>query len=430
MWKDNPMNIVEKILYSHSVEKTGYVEPGDIVRVKVDLAVLLDMAGLHPEFLKNPPKSVFDPEKVAIVFDHFVPAPTTDVADGNRKIRKLVNRWGVKNFYDYGMGGISHALLAEKGLISPGMIISNTDSHTIAMGTYNSLGRGLGMPELMQVLCTGETWYIVGNTIKINLEGRMSPGTEAKDVFLRMAQDIGNVTDKNIEFHGTGIGSLSIDERAVISTMCAELGAEFAVFPHDDVLKKYLDGQGLSSKGKVDPDTDAVYESEYYIDLSELEPMVALPDFVSRNVKTVSEVGDAHIDQATIGSCANGRLHDLEIAARVLKGKKVNKGTRLIVTPATQEIYRKSLSLGYIRDITEAGGIVTNATCGSCFGGHMGLLGDGEIAITSTTRNFKGRMGSRNARIFMASSATVAASAIEGKIADPRKYLGVARSVN
>jgi len=418
------MNIVEKILYSHSVEKTQHLEPGDIVRVKVDLAVLLDIAGLHPEFMKNPPKSIFDPEKVVIVFDHFVPAPTIDIADGNKKIRKLVNRWGVKNFYDYGMGGISHALLAEKGLILPGMIIANTDSHTIAMGAYNSIGRGLGMPELMQVLCTGETWYIVGNTIKVNLEGRLLPGTEAKDIFLRMAQDLGDTTNKNIEFQGTGIESLSIDERAVISTMCAELGAEFAVFPYDNVLEKYLDKQGLFSKGKVDADVGAIYELEYDINLFELQPMVALPDYVSRNVKTVSEVGDVYIDQATIGSCANGRLHDLKIAAQVLRGRKVSKDTRLIVTPATQEIYRKALSLGYIRDIVEAGGIVTNATCGSCFGGHMGLLGDGEVAITSTTRNFKGRMGSRNAKIYLASSATVAASAIEGKIVDPRKYLG------
>ena len=419
------MNIVEKILYLHSVEKIIRVEPGDIVRVKVDLAVLLDMAGLHPEFLKNPPKSVFDPDKVAIVFDHLVPAPTTDVADGNRKIRKLAQRWGIKNFYDYGNSGISHALLPQKGLISPGMIIANTDSHTIAMGAYNSLGRGLGMPELMQILCTGETWYIVGNTMKVNLNGRLSLGTEAKDVFLKMAQDIGDATDKNIEFHGTGIENLSIDERAVISTMCAELGAEFAVFPYDSVLREYVEEKGLASNKKVAPDPGAIYESEYDIDLSTLEPMVALPDFVSRNVRTVSEVGDIHIDQATIGSCANGRLHDLEIAARVLRGRKISSDTRLIVTPATQEIYRLALRLGYVSDITEAGGIVTNATCGSCFGGHMGLLGDSEVGITSTTRNFKGRMGSRSASIYMASSATVAASAIEGRIADPRKYLGV-----
>jgi 3-isopropylmalate/(R)-2-methylmalate dehydratase large subunit len=424
------MNIIEKILYLHSVNKSGKIEPGDIVRVKVDFAVLLDMAGLHPEFLRNPPKSVFDPDKVAIIFDHLVPAPTTDVADGNRKIRKLVQRWGVKNFYDYGRGGISHALLAQEGFIRPGMIIANTDSHTIAMGAYNSLGRGLGMPELMQVLCTGETWYIVGNTIKVNLNGKLPLGTEAKDVFLKMAQDIGDATDQNIEFHGTGIESLSIDERAVISTMCAELGAEFVVFPYDSVLQKYMEEKGSPSHGKIEPEPDATYKSEYDISLSNLEPMVALPDFVSRNIRAVADLGDIHIDQATIGSCANGRLHDLEIAARILKGRKISRDTRLVVTPATQEIYRQALELGYVKEITEAGGIVTNATCGSCFGGHMGLLGDNEVGITSTTRNFKGRMGSRSASIYLASSATVAASAIESRITDPRKYLRVARDVN
>lgn len=419
------MNIIEKILYLHSVDKSGKVEPGDIVRVNVDLAVLLDMAGLHPEFLRNPPKSVFDPDKVAIIFDHLVPAPTTDVADGDRKIRKLVQRWGIKNFYDYGRGGISHALLSQEGLIGSGMIVANTDSHTIAMGAYNSLGRGLGMPELIQVLCTGETWYIVGNTIKVNLNGKLPLGTEAKDVFLKMARDIGDATDQNIEFHGSGIESLSIDERAVISTMCAELGAEFAVFPFDSLLQEYMAEKGLSLHRMVRPDPGTVYKSEYDINLSDLEPMVALPDFVSGNVRSVSELGDIHVDQATIGSCANGRLHDLEIAARILRGRKVNKNTRLIVTPATQNIYRQALKLGYVSDITEAGGIVTNATCGSCFGGHMGLLGENEVGITSTTRNFKGRMGSRSASIYIASSATVAASAIEGRITDPRKYLRV-----
>ena len=417
------MNIVEKILTSHAIGAQTEIEPGDIIRVRVDLAVILDMAGLHPEFLKTPPKEVFDPDKVAIVFDHFVPAPTVDVADGTRKIRKLARRWKVSNFFDYGQGGISHALLVERGLVHPGMIVANTDSHTIAMGAYNSLGKGLGMPELMQVLCTGETWYIVAPTLRVKLSGKFATGSESKDVFLKMAQEMGDATEKNIEFYGSGIQYLSLDDRAVISTMCAELGAEFAVFPYDQVLHEYMSSLGISGYNAVSADSEDQYESEYDLNISELEPMVALPDFVSRNVRPVSEIEGIEIDQATIGSCANGRIHDLEIAARVLKGRKISHGIRLIVTPATQEIYREALSRGYIRDIIEAGGIVTNATCGSCFGGHMGVLGDNEIGITSTTRNFKGRMGSRNAKIYMASSATVAASAINGVITDPRKYL-------
>ena len=417
------MNIIEKILSRHSTGESREAAPGDIVKTRVDKAIMLDIAGLHPELLRNPPRNVFDPDKVAIIFDHFVPAPTTEVAEGTAKIRKLVSKWGIRDFYGYGSGGISHALAAEKGWLLPGRIIANTDSHTIATGAYNSIGRGLGMPELMQVLCTGETWFIVGETNRVNLEGKLSTGVEAKDVFLKLANELGDVPNENIEFSGSGIANLSVDQRSVISTMCAELSAEFAAFPFDNVLESYIRGRAESGYAPACPDPDAQYHREVNVEMNGLEPMVALPDSVARNARNVSEMQDTPIDQATIGSCANGRLSDLEIAARILKGRKVNRDSRLIVTPSTQEIYLEAERRGYIRTIMEAGGLVTNSTCGSCFGGHMGLLGPGENGITSTTRNFKGRMGSRDARIFMASSATVAASAIEGKIADPRPYL-------
>ena len=418
-----PMNIIEKILSRHITGDSRGVSPGDIVKTSVDRAIMLDIAGLHPELLRNPPKKVFDPDKVAIIFDHFVPAPSTEVADGTSKVRKLVSKWGINDFYDYGRGGISHTLAAEKGWLLPGRIIANTDSHTIATGAYNSIGRGLGMPELMQVLCTGETWFIVGETNKVILEGQLEKGVEAKDIFLKMANDLGDVPNENIEFAGSGIRNLSVDQRAVVSTMCAELSAEFAAFPFDTVLESYLAGRAEAAYKPVNPDKGAQYSKEVAIGLNELEPMVALPDSVARNAKNVSEIDETPIQQATIGSCANGRLSDLEAAARILKGRSVNRNSRLIVTPSTQEIYMKAQKLGYIDTIMEAGGIVTNSTCGSCFGGHMGLVCPGENVITSTTRNFKGRMGSRDAKIFMASSATVAASAIEGKIADPRPYL-------
>lgn len=417
------MNIIEKILQSHSTEERSSVSAGDIVRVNVDLAVMLDMAGVHPEFLRNPPKKVFDPDRVAIVFDHLVPAPTTDVADGTRKLRVLSQRWGISHFYDYGRGGISHALLAQEGLVSPGNIIANTDSHTIAMGAYNSIGRGLGMPELMQVLCTGQTWFIVSPTIKVSLEGGLQEGVEAKDIFLSMAGEMKDTPEKNIEFSGGGIAGLSIEERAAVSTMCAELGSEFAVFPFDNSLESYLDARGVSGYRPVSPDPDSHYESEYTFNLSDLEPMVARPDSVINNVATVSEVEGIEIDQATIGSCANGTLSDIASAAHILRGRKIANNVRLIVTPATQKIYLEALERGFIDTIIRAGGIVTNSTCGSCFGGHMGVAGDNDTVITSTTRNFKGRMGSRNAKIYMSSSATVAASAVTGKISDPRPFL-------
>ena len=417
------MNIIEKILAQHRTNGYGDVCPGDIVKVSVDKTIMLDIAGMHPELIKNPPKRVFDPRKVAIIFDHFVPAPTTEIAEGTSKIAGLAAKWGIDDFYGYGRGGISHTLAAEKGWLLPGRIIANTDSHTIATGAYNSIGRGLGMPELMQVLCTGQTWFIVGETNRVNLFGTLAVGVEAKDIFLTLANQIGDIPNQNIEFGGDGIRNLTIDERAVVSTMCAELSAEFAAFPYDNVLETYVKDRAESTFHPVYPDTDADYVRQFDVDLNCLEPMVALPDSVSRNARNVREVEGIHIDQATIGSCANGRLSDLEVASRILEGRKVSRDTRLIVTPSTQHIYLEAERLGYIRKIAEAGGLVTNSTCGSCFGGHMGLLGLGENGITSTTRNFKGRMGSRDAKIYMASSATVAASAVEGKITDPRKYL-------
>lgn len=419
------MNIIEKILLNHSVDNSvSSVQPGDIVNVSVDKVIMLDIAGQHPELMKNPPRKAFDPEKVSIIFDHFVPAPNVDMAIGTSKIRKLAERLGIKNFYDYGRGGISHTFAAESGWFLPGRIIANTDSHSVAAGGYNVLSRGLGTPELMQVMCTGRTWFVVGDTVKVDLTGKMKAGTEAKDVFFQLAADAGDLPNTNIEFSGEGVANLSVDQRAAISTMCAELSVEFAVFPFDRRLEGYLNGRAESEYSPVSADPGETYAGEYPIDMSQVVPMAAMPDSVSRNTKPVSELQSVRVDQCTIGSCANGRLEDLESAARILKGKRVSPGTRLIVTPATQSIYTAALELGYIKTIVESGALVTNPTCGSCMGGHMGLLADGEVAVSSTTRNFKGRMGSRNASIYLASSATVAASAIEGHLTDPTPYLG------
>lgn len=421
------MNVIEKILLNHSVDKTvKEVTPGDIVNVSVDKVIMLDIAGQHPELLANPPRKLFDPDKFAVIFDHFVPSPNVEMAQGTSKIRELVKRLNVKNFYDYGSGGISHAFAAEKGWFLPGRIIANTDSHSVAAGGYQTLSRGLGTPELMQVMSTGQTWYSVGETNLVNLDGKMKPGTEAKDVFFQLAGLAGELSNMNIEFSGEGIRNLTVDQRAAISTMCAELSVEFAVFPFDSVLKEYLMNRAEAEYSPVYADSDEDYVSEFHIDVPEVVPMVALPGGVSRNTKPVSELQAVHVDQCTIGSCANGRLEDLEIASRLLKGKKVHSGTRLIVTPATKTIYLEALERGYIKTIIEAGGLVTNPTCGSCMGGHMGLLADGEVAVSSTTRNFKGRMGSRNAQIYLASSGTVAATAVNGYLTDPTTMAGAA----
>ena len=416
--------MIEKILQAHSFAGNKAVAPGDIVDVSVDRVIMLDIAGLHPELVNNPPKAAFDPSKMAVIFDHFAPAPSIEVATGTSKIRKLAHRLGVDDFYDYGRAGISHAFAAEKGWLLPGRIIANTDSHSIAAGAYNMLSRGLGTPELLQVICTGRTWFSVGETVNVELNGKIRSPTESKDVFLRMARDIGDLPNDNIEFSGDGITEMTMDQRSVISTMCAELSAEFAIFPYDNVLRNYLENRAEAPFHPVYPDANTSYSKYFSFDMGEIPPMVAFPDSVSRNTKPVSEIGNTPVDQCIIGSCANGRIEDLESAARILNGRKVNPDTRLIVTPATPEIYRTAIRLGYIGKITDAGGMVTNPTCGSCMGGHMGILAEGETAITSTTRNFKGRMGSREAKIYMASSATVAASAVRGCITDPSEFIG------
>lgn len=414
------VNVIEKILLDHSVDSSlKEVSAGDIVNVSVDKAILLDIAGQHPELLANPPNRIFDPDKFAVIFDHFVPSPNVEMAVGTSKLRELVRRLNVRNFYDYGNGGISHAFAAEMGWFLPGHIIANTDSHSIAAGGYQALSRGLGTPELMQVMCTGTTWFSVGETARANLTGKMRPGTEAKDVFFHLAGLAGELPNMNLEFSGEGIQHLSVNQRAAISTMCAELSLEFAVFPYDEILHRYLEGRAKAEYRPYTADPGESYKSEFSVEMSEVPPMAALPGGVSRNTKPVAELQTEHVDQCTIGSCANGRIEDLEAAARILKGRKVHQGTRLIVTPATKSIYLEALDRGYIRTIIEAGGIVTNPTCGSCMGGHMGLLADGEVAVSSTTRNFKGRMGSRDARIYLASSSTVAATAINGYLTDP-----------
>lgn len=419
------MNIIEKILLNHSVDKSlKEIGPGDIATVSVDRVMMLDIAGQHPELLQNPPAKAFDPDKLAVIFDHFVPAPNVEMSRGTSKIRELARRLKVRDFYDYGRAGISHTFAAENGWFLPGRIVANTDSHSVAAGAYNMLSRGLGTPEIMQVICTGRTWFSVGETIGVELDGKLKKGSEAKDIFFTLANETGDIPNRNLEFSGNGVQNLSVDERAVISTMSAELSVEFAVFPSDRVLRKYLENRAESAYTEIIPDAGESHSREIYADVSEVLPMVALPDSVANNTKPVSELQDVHVDQCTIGSCANGRLEDLASAARILDGRKVHNGTRLIVTPATQSIYAQAVELGYVRKIVDAGGLVTNPTCGSCMGGHMGLLSDGEVAVSSTTRNFKGRMGSREARIYLASSATVAASAINGHLTDPTEFLG------
>ncbi len=421
-----PQTQIERILSRHSTESPGApVEPEDFVEVEVDRLVLLDMAATHPEFLAHLPHRVHRPERVAWVFDHLVPPPTVELASGLVKLRELATQWGITNVVDIGRGGISHPVMAERGWVRPGEILANTDSHTCAAGALGCAGRGVGMLEVMSILCTGRTWYRVGETVRCSLTGRLPAGVAGKDVFLSLAGAHGAIPGRNIEFAGDGVAALPIPTRQAIATMCAEISAEFALFPPDDRALDYVRAR-IPAGEPLEPasaDPEAQYTEEWTVDLNRVEPLVALPNRVARNVRPVTEMTSVPITRAVVGSCANGTIEDLEAVAEVLNGRHVHREVVFTVTPNTAEVMAEAARRGLVDRLLTAGALVTNPTCGACFGGHMGVLGDGEVCVTSTTRNFQGRMGSPHAKIYLASSATVAASAVTGHLTDPRALL-------
>jgi 3-isopropylmalate/(R)-2-methylmalate dehydratase large subunit len=319
--------------------------------------------------------------------------------------------------------GIAHAVIAERGYALPGRILVCDDSHTCAAGAFNCVAMGVGEPDMIQAVTTGRTWFRVGPTIRYDLVGTLGLGVTAKDVFLTIARRHGAHSGCNVEFGGPGLGGLTLDSRRTVATMCAELGANFATFEADRRLVDHLPSVTDAPYRVHAPDADAGYLDRRVVDLAEVEPTIALPDAILDNTVEISQAVGEPIQQAFIGSCANGTIEDLGIAARLLRGRRVAPGVRLIVTPSSQAVYREAVARGYVGDLLEAGAVVTNATCGACCGAHMGVLSAGETCITSSTRNFKGRMGHASARIFMGSSAVVAASAIAGVIADPRRSL-------
>ncbi len=409
------MTIIEKILAG----KAGLdsVAPGDTVVVDVDMTVLID---LQFATMWIAPSRIHDPDKLAVVMDHAVPAPTIKDATGGGHARKFVADFGIQRFYDVGRHGICHQVIAENGLARPGEILACTDSHTCAAGAYNTAARGLGPAEVYSIMCTGSTWFQVAPTIRYELVGDKPDAVSGKDIFLHIANEYGDAANLNLEFGGPGLAGIPMHDRRTIATQGAEISADFSTFEADEVLTLFLDDAGVTGYTAATPDPDAAYREVRPVDLAVLEPYVARPGTVSRNGLPVSQLGRQKVDQAFIGSCANGQLEDLEIAARVLRGKTVAPGVRLLITPASQAVYRDAMRLGYLQDIADAGAVITNSTCGACFGYHMGVVGPGEVCITSSTRNFTGRMGSTEAEIFMASTATVAASAIAGYITDPR----------
>jgi 3-isopropylmalate/(R)-2-methylmalate dehydratase large subunit len=408
--------MIEKILSRAAGGRD--VKQGDVVVCDVDTIIMLDLAFTTAS--EPLPIKMDHPERVVIMFDHSVPAPTIADADGQARGRRFVRDWEVQRFFDIGRHGIVHQVILEKGLAPPGSVVACTDSHTCAAGALNAAGRGLGRLEMVQLMCTGKTWYRVGPTVRYEFVGARQPGVYGKDVFLHIAGKFGDHINQNVEFGGPGLVDLGIDDRSTIATMCAEISAEFATFPCDETTRRYLEGIGISQYEAVDPDEDAEYAAVREVDLSEVQPMVALPGHVPGNTVPASDVGERTIDQAFIGSCSNGKLTDLRSAADIVRGKQVADGVRFIITPASQAVYLEAVRAGYVETLTEAGAVVTNSTCGACWGGSMGVLGTDEVCVTSSTRNFKGRMGAASAQVFLASSATVAASALTGRITDPR----------
>ncbi len=408
------MTITEKIL----ARAAGLprVAPGDVAVVTVDTAVLLDLSFL-PEGWREV-LHVHDPDRVAVVFDHLVPAATVQAATCHKTGRAFAAKFGIKRLHDVGPDqGISHAIIAEHAYALPGSVLVNADSHTCGGGAFNCAARGVGGPDMLWAVTTGQAWFQVGETIRYDFTGALQPGVTAKDLFLHIAGTYGAHVNQNLEYGGPGMSSLSINARRTLATMGAEFSAEFTIFEPDDLLADYIRARNPAPFTPTWPDADAVYRERRTIDLGSLRPLVALPDAVVNQSVPVSDVAGTRIDQAFIGSCANGTLDDIAIAAQVVRGHKVARGTRFIVTPGTQATFRAALRAGYVETLLEAGAVVTPATCGACIGGHMGVLGPDEVCITASTRNFKGRMGDPSARIYMASPATVAASALAGHIA-------------
>lgn len=414
------MTMIEKILANHSQQRE--VKQGDVVTCKVDWAMHLDIMFGMAEMARVPNK-IFDASRHIVVMDHAVPAPTIVDADAQAAARKFVMKFGIKHLFDVGTHGICHHLVAERGFALPGKLLACGDSHTCACGALNCGGRGLGGAEMLYVICKGETWYKVGATIRYELKGELPKYVSGKDVFLYIAGKYGDAVGKNVEFNGPGVANLSVASRQSIATMCAEISAEFATFPCDDRLMDYLKGRAIEEFTPVESDPDANYDDVRVIKLEEMVPQVALPHFVPNNTRPVGEVEGMEIHQAYIGSCANGRVEDFAVAADIVKGKRIATEVRFVLTPASQEIYKAVLKAGYIETLLDAGAVVTNSTCGACYGGHMGLIGAGERCLSSSTRNFKGRMGSPDSEVMLAAPATVAASAITGKITDPRKFM-------
>lgn len=416
-----PMTMTQKILAAHA--GLPYVEAGQLIEAELDMVLGNDITSpvAITEMGKMSRQEVFDKDKIALVMDHFTPNKDIKSAENCKCVREFALRHEISNYFDVGEMGIEHALLPEKGLAVAGDAIIGADSHTCTYGALGAFSTGVGSTDMAAGMVTGKAWFKVPSAIKFNITGKPSKWVSGKDVILHIIGMIGvdGALYKSMEFTGDGIGNLTMDDRFTIANMAIEAGGKNGIFPVDDLTIEYMKAHGNRPYKVYEADPDAVYDEEYTIDLSALKPTVSFPH-LPENTHTVDEIKEPiNIDQAVIGSCTNGRIDDLRIAAKVLKGKHVKKGVRCIVIPATQAIYLQAIEEGLIRTFIEAGAIVSTPTCGPCLGGHTGILASGEKCVSTTNRNFVGRMGAVDSEIYLASPAVAAASAVKGYICVP-----------
>lgn len=416
------MTMTQKILAAHA--GLDEVVSGQLINARLDMVLANDITGPVSinEFEGAGFDRVFDKSRISLVMDHFAPNKDIKSAEQCKKCRNFARRFDIDNFYDVGEMGIEHALLPEKGLVAAGEVIIGADSHTCTYGALGAFSTGVGSTDLAAGIATGQAWFKVPSALKFNLTGSLPENVSGKDVILHIIGMIGvdGALYKSMEFTGPGVASLSMDDRLCIANMAIEAGGKNGIFPVDETTREYMKGRVNREYQVFEADADAVYDAVYDIDLSQLRPTVSFPH-LPENTRTIDEVGEVKIDQVVIGSCTNGRLSDMRIAAEILKGKCIHKDVRAIVIPATQQIYKDCIREGYLDIFIDAGCVVSTPTCGPCLGGYMGILAEGERCVATTNRNFVGRMGHTKSEVYLASPAVAAASALAGRIAAPER---------
>lgn len=416
------MTMTQKILAAHA--GLSEVQAGQLIQAKLDLCLGNDITSpvAINEFERCGACRVFDNTRVALVMDHFTPNKDIKAAEQVKRTREFANKYDIVNFFDVGRMGIEHALLPEQGLVGPGDCVIGADSHTCTYGALGAFSTGVGSTDLAAGIATGRAWFKVPSAIKVELTGKLPRFVSGKDVILHLIGRIGvdGALYRSLEFTGDGVASLSMDDRLCIANMAIEAGAKNGIFPVDEVTMAYVRDRFQRPPQVYTADADAPYDETVTIDLSALRPTVSFPH-LPENTRTVDECGDhqVKIDQVVIGSCTNGRMEDMRAAAEVLKGRKVADGVRCIIIPATQEIWKQSMHEGLFDIFIDAGAVVSTPTCGPCLGGHMGILAAGERAVSTTNRNFVGRMGHVDSEVYLASPYVAAASAVTGYITDP-----------